>query len=259
MYHEARTTAFIWNGSDYYSPVGNDWCPLAGSWYDGANCYVQAAPTSDDPFIYQDSWYYSTVWTADTCDAESDPGRRILVHRAPAEAELQLEIGELLAAGTKHLWVVRLTGPRRVEIHEPRKKMRLAHPGDELVAPGILKNPVLVEALFDRDAAHEATLRNLLQRRGYESLDDVRREGEREGAAEGALEGRRQALFTVVAARSLTLSAAQRELILGSTDADQLDQWILRAATAESAAVVFERSRLGKRSPSTKRGKPRAR
>jgi Uma2 family endonuclease len=175
------------------------------------------------------------------------------------EAELQLKIGELLTAGTKHLWVVRLTDPRRVEIHEPGKKMRLAHPGDELVAPGILKNPVLVEALFDRDAAHEATLRNLLQRRGYESLDDVRREGEREGAAEGALEGRRQALFTVMAARSLTLSAAQRGMILDSTDADQLDQWILRAATAESTAAVFERPRLGKRTAAAKRGKPRAR
>lgn len=179
------------------------------------------------------------------------------------EAELQLKIGELLAAGTKHLWVVRLTGPRRVEIHEPRKAMRLAHPGDELVAPGILKNPVLVEALFDRDAAHEATLRNLLQRRGYESLDDVRREGERTGAAlgtaEGALEGRRQALFTVATARSLTLSAAQRGRILGSTDANQLDQWILRAATAESASAVFEPPRRGKRAAGSTRSKPRAR
>ncbi len=34
------------------------------------------------------------------------------------EADLATKIQELLAAGTRHIWVVRLTGPRRVEIHE---------------------------------------------------------------------------------------------------------------------------------------------
>ena len=68
------------------------------------------------------------------------------------------------------IWVVRLTGPRRVEVHEKGRAMRLCMPGDELTAPGILKNPVPVLAMYDREAAHEATLRNLLQRRGYESL-----------------------------------------------------------------------------------------
>jgi hypothetical protein len=43
-----------------------------------------------------------------------------------------------------------------------------------LTAPGILRNPVAVRALYDRDAAHEAVLRNLLQRHGYQDLDAVR-------------------------------------------------------------------------------------
>jgi hypothetical protein len=67
--------------------------------------------------------------------------------------------------------------------------MRLFRPGDELHAPGILQNPVPVEALFDRNAAHEATLRNLLQRKGYDSLDALREEGRKEGQKKGRKKG----------------------------------------------------------------------
>lgn len=38
-------------------------------------------------------------------------------------------------------------------------------PHDQETA-GILRNPVRIAALFDRDAAHEATLNNLVQLRG---------------------------------------------------------------------------------------------
>ncbi|WP_437285979.1 Uma2 family endonuclease [Sorangium sp. So ce406] len=120
------------------------------------------------------------------------------------EAELHSKIDELLAAGTRWIWVVRLQGERRVEVYEastsaaqkapqrrararagapkPRRQpARVALPGEALLAPGVLKNPVLVEALYDREAAHEATLRNLLQRRGYEDIDAVREEGHTQG------------------------------------------------------------------------------
>ncbi|WP_437645323.1 Uma2 family endonuclease [Sorangium sp. So ce362] len=120
------------------------------------------------------------------------------------EAELQSKIDELLAAGTRWIWVVRLQGTRRVELYEAsgsagqkaparrarasvgaqktrRLPARVAFPGEALVAPGVLKNPVLVEALYDREAAHEATLRNLLQRRGYADIEAVREEGHTRG------------------------------------------------------------------------------
>jgi len=57
----------------------------------------------------------------------------------------------------------------------------MAYPGDELKAPGILRNPVRVEALYDPAAAHEASLRNLLQRRGYADLNVVLEKGREEG------------------------------------------------------------------------------
>jgi len=102
------------------------------------------------------------------------------------EADLQARIGELLNAGTRYLWVVRLAGTRRVEVYEPGKRMHAALPGELLRAPGVLRNPVLVEALYDPQASMEATLRNLLQRAGYNSLDEVRAEGKAQGLAEAA-------------------------------------------------------------------------
>ncbi|WP_437275911.1 Uma2 family endonuclease [Sorangium sp. So ce375] len=131
------------------------------------------------------------------------------------EVELQNKIDELLAAGTRWIWVVRLQGARRVEVYDasisarqkaperrsqasaraqtPRRlPARVALPGEALLAPGVLKNPVLVEALYDREAAHEATLRNLLQRRGYEDIEAVREEGRKEGRNEGRKAGRNE-------------------------------------------------------------------
>src|SRR5438105_10174035 len=53
------------------------------------------------------------------------------------EGELREKISELLQRGTRYIWVVRLTGPRRVEVHERDRPVRLLHPGDELTAPGV--------------------------------------------------------------------------------------------------------------------------
>jgi Uma2 family endonuclease len=167
------------------------------------------------------------------------------------EGELQKKIAELLDAGTKLVWVVRLVGPRRVEIHERRRPMRLAKPGEALTAPGILKNPVPVLALYDREAAHEATLRNLLQRRGYESLDAVRAEaaakgqiegkieGKIEGEIEGEIKGCRDALFAVLESRGLAVSEDERARILAARDPGVLARWVARAATAGTSAEAL--------------------
>ena len=105
------------------------------------------------------------------------------------EQKLQEKIRDLLAAGTRWVWVVRLLGERHVEVHEARKPVVRRRTGQMLSAPGVLRNEVPVEALFDRTAAHEVTLRNLLQRRGYESLDAVREEGRDEGRDAGREQG----------------------------------------------------------------------
>lgn len=150
-------------------------------------------------------------------------------------ADLEVKVQELLAAGTRYLWVVRLTGPRRVEVHEPGKPMRVVDADGVLTAPGVLQNPVPVAALYDRNASLDVALRNLLQRQGFSDLEAVREESR----VEGERKGRAEALLTVLATRGLLVSEAQRARILGCSDTVTLDRWLTNATTASSAREVL--------------------
>lgn len=151
------------------------------------------------------------------------------------ERDLESKISQLFAAGTRLIWVVRLTGPRQVEVHEPGRAMRLSRPGEELRAPGILQNPVPVEALYDREAAHEATLRNLLQRRGYRNLDEVRTEGREEGRVQAL----RDAVPAVLRARGLAVDDTASATLDSCDDLVMLQRWLGAAAIAGSASEIF--------------------
>ena len=146
------------------------------------------------------------------------------------EAELQIKMQELFAAGTRYIWVVRLAGPRRVEVHQPGQKPRIANPGEQLEAPGILANPVPVEALWDREASRKVIFRNLLQRQGYASLDEVR--------AEGEAQGMRKAIVTVLQSRGLAVDDGLRTALANCGDSAVLDSALRRAATASSAGIL---------------------
>ncbi len=151
------------------------------------------------------------------------------------ERDLQIKIRELMAAGTRLVWVVRLVGARRVEVHEVGRAVRVARPGEELAAPGILKNPVPIEALYDWDVGREVTLRNLLQRHGYDDLDAVRHAGEAEGRASEL----RAAIFDVFVARGLETSASTRQAVENCADLETLRRWHRRATVAASADEMF--------------------
>ncbi|AUX47307.1 uncharacterized protein SOCE26_088250 [Sorangium cellulosum] len=101
------------------------------------------------------------------------------------EARLARKIADLLGAGARWIWVVRLEPPRHVEVHAPGEPPRRLLPGELLRAPGVLLNPVQVEALYDRTAAQRALLANVLQREGHASLESLRNEGLRAGRSEG--------------------------------------------------------------------------
>jgi len=151
------------------------------------------------------------------------------------EAALQQKIIELHAAGTRWVWVVRLIGPRRVEVHEEGQPVRVVGPGQSLTAPGVLRNAVAIEALYDREVAHEVALRNLLQRQGYESLDAVRTEGREEGREQGA----RSLLRATIEARGWSLSVEQSARIEACRDLAQLSGWAVRVVTAATVDDVL--------------------
>ena len=148
------------------------------------------------------------------------------------EAALEEKIHDLLSFGTRYLWVVRLTGPRRVEVHEPGKKMQTFLPGSMLTAPGVLKNAVRVEALYDRAEAERATLVNLLQRRGYEDLEAVLAEGREEGREEGRREGLVQAVLAILEVRGIEVDSAGRSRIEAGT-LPELARWLQRAKSRD--------------------------
>lgn len=155
------------------------------------------------------------------------------------EADLRVKMQQLFAAGTQWVWVVRLTGQKHVEVFAPGQPPTRVEAGELLHAPGVLANPVRAESLWDRDAAHEATLRNLLQRKGFASLEEVRREGREEGRELGRDAGTRDALLAVLAARGLSLDAAREAEVRATRDAALLARWIQRAAVAMSVDEVF--------------------
>jgi hypothetical protein len=172
--------------------------------------------------------------------------------RGQDEDSLREKVAGLLARGTRLVWVVRLLGPRRVEVHAPNTPVQTLGPGDQLQAPGILRNPVSVEALYDREAGHGATLRNLLQRQGYADLDDVldrgrregeakgRAEGEAKGRAEGEAKGRAHAVVQLLRGRGLDVPVELEAEIMGCRDLDRLDRWLLAAARVDRAADLDE-------------------
>jgi Uma2 family endonuclease len=159
------------------------------------------------------------------------------------ETDLERKVEELLAAGTGLVWVVRLGRNPRVEAHRRGAAPEVVRPGGMLAAPGILRNPVPVDALYDREVAHERMLHNLLQRRGYEDLDALRAESEAVGEARAhdtALARARSRLRCVLEARGFPIEADTERAIAGGNDLRDLDRWLLRAVTARSVGDVFD-------------------
>jgi len=67
-----------------------------------------------------------------------------------------------------------------------------------------------------------------------------RSQGKAEGKAEGKVEGEAKALLTVLRARKLCVSDQVRQRIMDCTDLDQLDRWLERATTVDTADQLFD-------------------
>ena len=117
--------------------------------------------------------------------------------------------------------------------------MRVARAGELLSAPGILQNDVPAEALWDAGAADAHTLRNLLQRSGYDGMSALREEGRDEGRLEQA----KVSLRRLLARRQLALSPEQDARIGACTSLETLEHWLDGAVDAASTDAALESSR----------------
>jgi hypothetical protein len=163
------------------------------------------------------------------------------------EDALATKIADLLDSGTRVVWVARLSPQRFVEVHVPGEAPKVVDYDGELSAPGILKNTIAVRALFEREVADAQTLKNLLQRRGYESFEAVVAEGRKAGIDEGRKagidEGReaglREALAVLLVKRFGALDAVVVAR-LDAADATALRCWAQRVLDATSIETVFD-------------------
>lgn len=73
-----------------------------------------------------------------------------------------------------------------------------------------------------------------------DTFRNVEAKGRVEGRAEGSAAAKAEAVLTVLEARGLAVTEAQRERISGCHDLAQLQTWIARAATIESAGELFD-------------------
>lgn len=157
------------------------------------------------------------------------------------EEDLTAKIAELIALGTRIVWVVRLTGPLRVEVHEPGVPVRVVDADGALAAPGVLEREVPVRALIDPDAALETALHNILAKKGYRNLDAVREEGREQGREQGLEQSRerlREVLRVQLAARGWTLSPSLVDRVAGA-DLPTLARWLMQSATASDVEAAL--------------------
>jgi Uma2 family endonuclease len=98
---------------------------------------------------------------------------------------------------------------------------------DDAVARALLikRNPVIAAALTESETRGEAA---------------GEAKGEVTGRARGEVEGVRNALFTFIQARGLSLIPQQRRRIEACADVLQLYDWTVRAATADTGDDIFE-------------------
>ena len=69
--------------------------------------------------------------------------------------------------------------------------------------------------------------------------DGLREEGREEGRREGERHWVRKAVLNILTARSIETTAEQRTRIETCEDLDQLETWLIAAATAASSDEVF--------------------
>ncbi len=79
----------------------------------------------------------------------------------------------------------------------------------------------------------------LMVTEGYEYQSDFAKRYVAQGEAKGRAEGRAGAIIAVLSARGIEPSAETLEHINNCTDLEQLDEWVRRAVTANSADELF--------------------
>ena len=187
-------------------------------------------------------------FASDTCVRRegTDPatGRRFLEEIAFEVVSTQSEQKAVEKAEVMHrrgvrrifgLWV---KGRRRVgEWSAESGSWRLLEEGSQIEDP-CLATPLPIKALLDAALVRRAVVQ-ALESQGEPAIQELKAAARAMGKAEGKAEGIVESVLKILEARGIAVSSAQREEILGCTDLERLDRWLLRASVASSADEVM--------------------
>jgi hypothetical protein len=104
-----------------------------------------------------------------------------------------------------------------------------------LDSSGHIEDPALavalpIETLIRNAKADDPVARALLAKRNPVLVQD---------RAEARAEGKAEAVIVLLTARGIAVDGATRERILGERDAQQLDRWVVRAASCATLAELL--------------------
>jgi len=135
--------------------------------------------------------------------------------------------------GVRRIFTVWIKGQRVCEWSPESRSWSLLDESLRIEDPCLVK-PLAVAALLDAAAADNAVV-EALAAKGNPALK------EREAAVEAKSRAQftAEAILTVLEARRVAVSEAQRQEILGCRDLDQLNRWLRRASLATQAGEIM--------------------
>ena len=136
--------------------------------------------------------------------------------------------------GVRRIFGIWVKGRRRVcEWSAESGSWRLLEEGSQIEDP-CLATPLPVKALLDAALVRRAVVQ-ALESQGEPAIQELKAAAEARGRGGEEIAG---SILKVLEARGIAVSSAQREEILGCTDMERLDRWLLRAGVATSADEV---------------------
>jgi hypothetical protein len=179
-------------------------------------------------------------FASDTCVRREgiDPatGRRYLeeiafeVVSTQTEPDAAEKAEVMYLRGVRRIFGIWVKGRRRVcEWSAESGSWRLLEEGSQ-IEDRCLATPLPVKALLDAALVRRAVVQ-ALESQGEPAIEELKAAARALGKAEGVLK--------ILEARGIAVGSEQREEILGCTDAERLDRWLLRAGVATSADEVM--------------------
>ncbi|MFY9825611.1 MAG: hypothetical protein WAM82_29830 [Thermoanaerobaculia bacterium] len=154
-----------------------------------------------------------------------------------SEAWVREKAVRMYRRGVRRIFAVMVKGQRRVCEWSPGSQSWRTLAAESQIEDPCLVRPLPVAALLDAAVADNAVV-EALAAKGNPAIQKRETAARNAGRAEGKAEGKAEGVLSLLSARGIAVSEAQRQEILRCRDLDRLGRWLVRAAQASSAEEV---------------------